>query len=337
MWDYDVTEETSNEVRRAIAKKKEAKVGTAAHWQNWLQMHNENFKGIPLIDFTNKSSDEVRSIFSSTLNKGIHGLCFSPYEEGQQLGDILNRRQITERMDIIAPHTKWVRSFSCTEGNELIPEVAHEKGLKTMVGAWIGHDKAKNQQEIDNLAKLAHQGCVDIAVVGNEVLLREELNEAEIIGYLEKVREALPDHIQIGYVDAYYQFLERPALVDACDIILANCYPFWEGIACDHAAYGVQRMYELTKKVAKGKEVIISETGWPSEGNNVGDAIPSKENVMKFFTNVQKWSQDQGIELFYFSSFDEPWKRAFEGEAGAQWGLWEEDGKLKYLETSANS
>lgn len=337
MWDYDVTEEKANEVRKAIAKKKESKAGTSVHWQHKLETFKHNFKRTPLLDLSNKSNAELRSIFSDTLEKGIHGLCFSPYDEKQSVGDILNREQIAERMEIIRPHTEWVRTFSCTDGNELIPKVAHEQGLKTMVGAWIGHDKAKNQIEMDNLVKLANEGCVNIAVVGNEVLLRGELEEAELISYIKQVKERLPSHIELGYVDAYYQFLERPALVAACDLILANCYPFWEGIDCDEAPYSVQHMFELTKEVANGKKVIIAETGWPSGGNNVENAIPTEENAMKYFTNTQKWSQDLGIEIFHFSSFDEPWKRAYEGEAGAQWGLWEEDGRLKYLEIKADS
>lgn len=208
--------------------------------------------------------------------------------------------------------------------------VAHEKGLKTMVGAWISNDKDKSQEEIDKLIELAKLGHVDIAVVGNEVLLREELEEDEIINYIMKVREALPGHIQIGYVDAYYQFIERPALVDACDVILANCYPFWEGIENDVAAYSVQRMYELTKEKANGKQVIITETGWPSKGDNVNEAIPSEENAMKFFINIQEWSHKDGVELFYFSSFDESWKADYEGDVGANWGIWNKNEHLKY-------
>jgi GPH family glycoside/pentoside/hexuronide:cation symporter len=181
----------------------------------------------------------------------------------------------------------------------------------------------KSQEEIDTLLKLARQGHVDIAVVGNEVLLRDELKENEIINYILKVREALPSNIQVAYVDAYYQFIERPALVEACDVILANCYPFWEGIDNEVAAFSVRRMYELTKEKANGKKVIVSETGWPSKGNTVGEAAPSEENAMKFFINMQEWSAEKGVELFYFSSFDEPWKVAYEGEVGGRWGLWD--------------
>ena len=65
-------------------------------------------------------------------------------------------------------------------------------------------------------------------------------------------------------------------------------------------------MYNRAVKAAKGKKVIISETGWPSKGKNVGEAFPTEENAMKFFINIQKWSAEKGVELFYFSSFDEP-------------------------------
>ena len=43
-------------------------------------------------------------------------------------------------MKIIKPYTKWIRSFSCTDGNEAIPRIAKEYGIKTLVGAWLGDD-----------------------------------------------------------------------------------------------------------------------------------------------------------------------------------------------------
>src|SRR5512145_2833573 len=41
--------------------------------------------------------------FRATLARGIHGLCFSPYLEGQQPGDQIGEAQIRERMAIIRP------------------------------------------------------------------------------------------------------------------------------------------------------------------------------------------------------------------------------------------
>ena len=218
--------------------------------------------------------------------------------------------QVRRRVGLIAPHTRWLRSFACTEGHELIPTVAREHGLKTMVGAWISHDRERNEREIHGLVTLAKAGLVDIAVVGNEVLLREELPEQDLLGYLARVKAAVPDDVRVGCVDAYYLFLERPALAAACDVLLPNCYPFWEGADIGWAAHYLRRMHALVQAAGGEKPVIVAETGWPGQGQPVGQAVPSDENAMRYFVDVQQWARREGVKLFYFASFDEPWKLA---------------------------
>ncbi|MBP9933961.1 MAG: hypothetical protein KBF25_09715, partial [Chitinophagaceae bacterium] len=83
-------------------------------------------------DYSGQSPEQIQNLFRQTLEGGMHGLCYSAYEEGQKPGDILTVEQIRRRMKIIAPYTKWVRSFSCIEGNELVPKVAREFGIKTL-------------------------------------------------------------------------------------------------------------------------------------------------------------------------------------------------------------
>jgi GPH family glycoside/pentoside/hexuronide:cation symporter len=271
---------------------------------------------------------KLRKEFKDSLNSGIHGFCFSPYLEGQNLGDQLSREQIEKRMKVVAPHTKWVRSFSCTDGNELIPEVANKMGLKTLVGAWIDNNLEANEVEIQNLIKVAKAGHADMVSVGNECLLREELSEDKIITYINQVKEALPG-VMVSYVDTYYQLHQSPKVIDACDVVLANCYPFWEGYDADHSSVYLTKMYEVIKEVAGNKKVIIAETGWPTYGKSVDQAEPSIENMMKYFIRLKKWSEQEAVEVFYFSSFDESWKARHEGDVGARWGLWNKNEQLK--------
>ena len=89
-------------------------------------------------------------------------------------------------------------------------------------------------------------------------------------------------------------------------------------------------MYAVTKQAANGKPVIITETGWPNKGDNTKDAEPTQDNAMKYFINVNNWAKDQGIDMFYFSSFDESWKVHHEGELGQRWGIWDKNENLKY-------
>jgi exo-beta-1,3-glucanase (GH17 family) len=92
----------------------------------------------------------------------------------------------------------------------------------------------------------------------------------------------------------------------------------------------MKEMYYRVLGVANGKRVIISETGWPNIGAPEGGAVPSFENAIKYFVDTFRWAESEGIELFYFSSFDESWKVSAEGDVGAYWGLWDKDGNPKY-------
>ena len=92
----------------------------------------------------------------------------------------------------------------------------------------------------------------------------------------------------------------------------------------------MKEMYRQALGAAPGKKVIITETGWPSQGSDLGAAHPAYENALKYFINAQQWSREDQIEMFYFSSFDESWKISAEGDVGAYWGLWDAQEQLKF-------
>ncbi len=294
-----------------------------------LSLAEGNFLTYTGVDFSKYPDDKLRQLWRDTLANGMHGLCFSMYEDGQKPGDTITEEQVERRIKIIKPYTNWVRSFSCIEGNEFVPRMAHKHGIKTLVGAWLGDDMEKNEQEIESLLTLAQEGCVDIAAVGNEVMYRKDLTEEQLLEYLHRVKEALPG-IPVGYVDAYYEFSHRPRITEACDVILTNCYPYWEGCDIDHSLNHMQNMFGQATHAGNGKRVIITETGWPSEGGSLRGAVSSEVNAMKYFINAQLWSAKDGIEMFYFSSFDESWKVGAEGDVGAYWGLWDKHENLKF-------
>lgn len=281
------------------------------------------------IDISDLSKADLESAFLKLLKKGIHGISFSAYLENQSPGSIISEEQIEARMKIIKPYVKWVRSFSCVDGNEHIPKIAHKHGIKTLVGAWLGNDKEKNEKEIESIIKVAKDGYADIVAVGNEVLLRGDLTEDEIIKHIQKVKQKITN-VPVGYVDAYYEFVNHPLICSVCDVILANCYPFWEGYPLEHSLSYLKNMYYQAVSAAKGKKVIISETGWPNLGTPDRNAVPSYENALRYFINTFTWANQENIDVFYFSSFDETWKIEKEGDVGAYWGLWDKDGNLKF-------
>jgi exo-beta-1,3-glucanase (GH17 family) len=294
-------------------------------------MSNNHYRELSLagINISGLSVEDLRALVRKILESKIHGISFSPYVEGQGPGTQLGEKQIRERLVFIQPYVNWVRSFSCTEGHELIPEIAAENGLETMVGVWLDDNHEHNEIEVTNAIEIAKAGHADILAVGNEVLLRGDLSEDELIGYIHRVKQAAPDAV-VGYADAYFEFSDHPRVTEACDVVLANCYPFWEGCPAEHALLYMKEMYRRAVNAANGKKVIISETGWPNVGTATKGAVPSYENAVKYFADTYRWAEEDDIDIFYFSSFDEAWKVDAEGDVGAYWGLWDKDGNLKY-------
>jgi GPH family glycoside/pentoside/hexuronide:cation symporter len=337
---YDLTEEKANEITEELNKRKAFKPSGYTNMKLLSEINIDTISAKELkekfpqlfttsIDFSSLSKKDIHKEFTNVFQKGMPGICFSAYEKGQEPGELITEEQIRKRLEILKPHTQWIRVFSCTNGHEKIPKIAKEMGLKTMVGAWLDNDIEKNHVEVQSLIKLLKEDLVDIAAVGNEVLYRGELSEQTIINTINQVRK-FSKNIPVGYVDAYYEFTNRPQLVAACDVVLANCYPFWEGADIKMAGYYLQEMYHKTVDAAQGKKVIIAETGWPGIGERNGGAEPSKEHVMTYFIKAQLWAENENVNLFYFSSFDESWKIHSEGWAGTSWGLWDVDGNFKY-------
>ena len=282
------------------------------------------------MDFSSHKVEDLRLLVRQILEAKIHGISFSPYVEGQGPGTQLGEAQIRERLGFIQDYVHWVRSFSCTEGHELIPRIAAENGLKKMVGIWLDDDREHNEKELVNAIEIGKAGHAGILAVGNEVLLRGDLPEDELIDHIKRIKQAVPG-VDVGYVDAYFKFVDHPRVTEACDVVLANCYPFWEGCPAEHSLLYMKEMYRRAVHAANGKKVIISETGWPNLGTAEEGAVPSLENAIKYFINAYQWAEEEGAEIFYFSSFDEAWKVDAEGDVGAYWGLWDKDGNPKYV------
>lgn len=260
----------------------------------------------------------------------LYGINFSPYMTGQDpnLRTYIGIEQIRKRMGIIAPYTNRVRTFGTADGLEKSGMVAHEFGLEAFIGAWLSKDLSTNEEQIEKLIQAGKDGYIDVAIVGNEVLLRQDLSEDQLINYIRRVENALPG-IPVTTADVYSVILSYPRIIEEVDFLFVNYYPYWEGIKVDYAIATIHTLHKRMIEAAKGKEVYVSETGWPSCGNTIGEAVPSPENASFYFLNFVSWARANNIKYFYFEAFDEEWKAKYEEPQGKCWGIWDKDGNLK--------
>ncbi|MFC1907742.1 glycosyl hydrolase family 17 protein [Chloroflexota bacterium] len=213
-------------------------------------------------------------------------------------------------------------------GLEKTGKIAHQLGLKVAQGAWLDADLISNEEEISNLIKAAKAGFLDIAVVGGEVLLRDDLSEEQLIQYINRVKQTLPE-IPVAVAMEFSEIRHHPDVVSSVDVLLVSYYPFWEGVSIDEAIATLHTWHEEIKANFGNKEIIVGESGWPSCGDTFGDAVPSPETANYYFLNFISWTRANNVSYFYFEAFDEQWKATYEGSPNACWGIWDRNGNMK--------
>ena len=111
---------------------------------------------------------------------------YAPFEPGHTVADsTADSEKVRADLKKLSTLTRAVRLYSSTEGNELVPPIAAEFGMKVMVGAWIDKDSNRNNREIEAVINLARRNSNVIGVVvGNETIYRGEQIPIENLGPL---------------------------------------------------------------------------------------------------------------------------------------------------------
>lgn len=264
----------------------------------------------------------------------LWGVAYGAFRDGQSpIGEYPSKAEIKQDMRILRDFTFNIRTYSVNETQQLIPRLAKQKHMKCYAGAHIGGDQAANAVEIERLLRVARYCRRGGIVIGNEVLFHGNLPRGDLV---EWIRYAKTDEmvrrkgIPVGYADVYETFLADPGLVAELDFLLVHVHPYWEGLPVEAAAQYAYDAWLLVKSAYPGKEVILGETGWPTAGDTVGDAVPSEENQRIFLEDFVTLALAGNVPYFFFAAFDEWWKRDASGvEAEAHWGLWYSEREMK--------
>ncbi len=72
-----------------------------------------------------------------------------------------------------------------------------------------------------------------------------------------------------------------------------------------------------------GKEILIGETGWPSEGRMRDGALPSRTNQARVVSEILDLAKQENFRVNLIEAYDQPWKRQLEGTVGGYWGLFD--------------
>lgn len=286
------------------------------------------------------------------------GVAYGPFRsEGQGPGGPpLDDRRILHDLELIhRAGFRRLRTFGTDTGLNRIPPLArrHFPDLTIFQGVYacgLRHDDLSHpagtraqMEEAVRLA-LANDNVAGI-IVGNECLPGEPeacpqpITVAQLVADIEWVRTKLkvggrPDVAvtsAMSMVAAVVAYASQGRLAaERCDPVLVNIHPFFAPVPAEQAPANVLASYRKLQQLYghSGKRIVVGETGWPSGGPANGPAVPGREQQRRFVHELHRITRAEGIEVFWFEMFDEPWKAATDG-VGPHWGLFDRHGKAK--------
>jgi exo-beta-1,3-glucanase (GH17 family)/cellulose synthase/poly-beta-1,6-N-acetylglucosamine synthase-like glycosyltransferase len=261
----------------------------------------------------------------------INSLSYNPNRSGSATDDDgrISARQLDHDMQMLAQHSRSVRTYSSSMGMEAAPVLAAKYDLNIIMGGWIGRDTTVNQREISNLIDIVRNNSnVQRVMVGNEAVLRRDITVPDLVTLIERVKRQVD--VPVSTAEPWDVWLEHPELAEAADFITIHILPYWEGVGINEAiAYAMSRYGEVQARFPD-KHIMIGEIGWPSDGQWVKAAEPSRINQAKFIRTFLNVATEQNLDYVLIEAFDQPWKRALEGRVGAHWGIWDQHGNAKF-------
>jgi exo-beta-1,3-glucanase (GH17 family) len=163
--------------------------------------------------------------------------------------------------------------------------------------------------------------------VGNEVMNMGQISIDNLKLRVSAVKSAVN---AVGYsgpivaVDTLVAMVSHGKdLCDVSDYIAVNAHPFFDGgVAAENTGDWLLHQMQEVASVCPGKPVVITETGWPTQGNTNGKAVPSVQNQKAALSSMKSAVTSNVV---WFTAFNDMWKpnTAATFNAEQYWGMCE--------------
>ena len=283
-------------------------------------------------------------------------ISYGPFRVGQgPTGLQPSRGQILEDLRIIESHWNTLRTYSALGTTQTILELIreHDLGIRVVVGVWIDSEsirdehgevievrpdaKRKNAQEVQAGIRLAnaYPDAVAAVAVGNETQVFWTGHPVEtdvLVGYIREVRRSITAPVTTADDFNYWRLPESRLVADEIDFIIAHAYAMWNGVQLNEAIAFTDEKYRVVRRAHPDRLIVLGETGWATcvhtEGEQAdlikGQAGEREQAV--FYEAIRRWASSEGVTVFYFEAFDEPWKGgSHPNEVEKHWGLFNVD------------
>ena len=270
------------------------------------------------------ASSSASSGSSSGSGSG-YGFSYSPYNAD---GTCKSQTQVNSDFAKIGNGYSLVRTYGvdCNQVATVL-KAAKSKGLKMFAGIYDLTDLAGAVKIISTAAN-GDWSSFDTISVGNEIV-NGGGSAAQVIAAIGTVRGLLKTAGYTGKVvtvDTLVAARNNPGLCDASDVCTVNCHPFFDGkVTADQAGDFLETQIPTLQAVLanKNQEIVITETGWPWQGESNGVAVPSAANQAAAISSIKSKFASKPSSIILFTVFNDMWKKNTAAQFGAEqyWGF----------------
>ena len=208
--------------------------------------------------------------------------------------------------------------------NQIANVIAAGTGMKLFLGIY---DINSIQSEVQTIASAVNGdwSLVQTVSVGNELVNSGSASVGAVTAAIGTARSLLK---AAGYtgpvvtVDTMVAMQSNPELCEASDFCAINCHAFFDSnTQASGAGAFVQGWIEKVSQAANGKLTVVTETGWPTQGNSNGAAVPSPQNQQAALSSIQSTVTSNVI---LYSAFNTLWKTNTAATFNAEqfWGIY---------------
>lgn len=267
------------------------------------------------------------SASSSSVAEGSgYGFSYSPYSAD---GSCKSQDQVNSDLASIGSGYSLVRIYG-TDCNQVSTVLAAAKthGFKLFAGIF---DLGSLSSEIATIVSAANGDWSQFHTVsiGNELVNSGTASAATVVAAIGTARGLLKAAGYTGHVvtvDTLVAARANPSLCDASDYCAVNCHPFFDGntVAANAGSFLTTQIPTLQAVLAnKSQQVVVTETGWPWQGDANGVAVPSPANQAAALGSIKGAFTSTPEAVILFTPYNDLWKQNSPAQFNAEqyWGF----------------
>ncbi|MGZ5052543.1 MAG: exo-beta-1,3-glucanase [Methylobacter sp.] len=280
----------------------------------------------------------------------LHCAAFSPYvgQFNPNYGPRPPKQLIDTLLDNLVKKTPFrcIMTYGVMDGLEYTFEAAKARHLKVIAIIWLDNDTTVNSRSITAGIKAARAYPDTIVKLscGSEVRTRNGYSfDGEISRCINAMREArVPQPVTT--IDIWWEWCNRAypcqqtIFGNQVDWIGINVFPWWDNeysglfpctSAQQAADFHIARIEDV-RKAYPGKDVVLTEFGWPNGPEGAANAnkrtgqqcsVAGKNNQELVVKSTFKKLAEKGWSGNVFAAYSENWKPNAEGDFGRYWGI----------------